>query len=41
MAEEVATFVGAAAAALDIQIVGNRDTVDPVSLYQFITSLLK
>jgi rfaE bifunctional protein kinase chain/domain/rfaE bifunctional protein nucleotidyltransferase chain/domain len=38
---EVATFVGAAAAALDLQIVGNRENVEAASLLKFIATLLK
>ncbi|MDH5326612.1 MAG: PfkB family carbohydrate kinase [Gammaproteobacteria bacterium] len=37
----ICSFVGAAAAALDVQIVCNRDSVDPVALYKYVTTLLK
>ncbi|MGB7541513.1 MAG: PfkB family carbohydrate kinase [Burkholderiales bacterium] len=38
---EVAAFVGSVAAALDVQIVGNRDSVGSVTLFKYITTLLK
>jgi rfaE bifunctional protein nucleotidyltransferase chain/domain len=38
---EVAAFVGSAAAALDVQIVCNREPVNPISLNKYITTLLK
>jgi sugar/nucleoside kinase (ribokinase family) len=38
---EVAAFVGSVAAAMDVQIVCNRDSVDPVSLKKYVTTLLK
>lgn len=38
---EVATFVGSAAAALDVQIVCNRETVGMANLFKYITTLLK
>lgn len=37
----IASFVGAAAAALDVQIVCNREPVDPVALNKFVITLLK
>lgn len=37
----LASFVGACAAALDVQIVCNREPIDPVSLYKYATTLLK
>ena len=37
----LSSFAGAAAAALDVQIVCNREPVDPVSLYKYVTTLLK
>lgn len=37
----IASFVGAVAAALDVQIVCNRSPVDPVQLFKYITTLLK
>lgn len=38
---EVAAFVGSAAAALDVQIVCNREPVSPIGLNKYITTLLK
>ena len=38
---EVAAYVGSVAAALDVQIVCNREPVSPVALYKYITTLLK
>lgn len=38
---EVAAFVGSAAAALDVQIVCNREPVNPISLNKYVTTLLK
>ncbi len=38
---EVAAFVGSAAAALDVQIVCNREPINPISLNKYITTLLK
>jgi rfaE bifunctional protein nucleotidyltransferase chain/domain len=38
---DVAAFVGSAAAALDVQIVCNREPINPVSLNKYITTLLK
>ncbi|MBF0309141.1 MAG: adenylyltransferase/cytidyltransferase family protein [Magnetococcales bacterium] len=38
---DLAAFLGSAAAALDVQIVCNREAVTPVSLYKYITTLLK
>ncbi len=38
---DVAAFVGSVAAALNVQIVGNRDYVDSVDLLKYATSLLK
>ncbi|MBI3315826.1 MAG: adenylyltransferase/cytidyltransferase family protein [Candidatus Omnitrophica bacterium] len=38
---EVAAFVASAAAALDVQIVCNREPIDPVTLYKYVTTLLK
>ena len=38
---EVAAFVGSVAAALDVQIVCNREPVGPVALFKYITTLLK
>ena len=37
----VAAFMGAAAAALDVQIVCNRDSVNSSALFKYVTTLLK
>ncbi|MCG8591187.1 MAG: PfkB family carbohydrate kinase [Proteobacteria bacterium] len=41
LAPAVAAFVGSAAAALDVQIVCNREPVDRVRLCKYVTTLLK
>jgi rfaE bifunctional protein nucleotidyltransferase chain/domain len=41
LASDVAAFVGSVSAALDVQIVGNRESVDSVTLFKYITTLLK
>ncbi|MBF0421390.1 MAG: adenylyltransferase/cytidyltransferase family protein [Magnetococcales bacterium] len=38
---EVALFVGSTAAAIDVQIVCNRESIHPISLYKYITTLMK
>jgi sugar/nucleoside kinase (ribokinase family) len=38
---EIALFVGSAAAALDVQVVCNRETTIPVNSYKYINTLLK
>jgi len=38
---DIGLFVGSAAAALDVQIVCNREPISPVNLYKYITTLLK
>ncbi|MBI3252615.1 MAG: adenylyltransferase/cytidyltransferase family protein [Candidatus Omnitrophica bacterium] len=38
---ETAAFVASAAAALDVQIVCNREPIDPVTLFKYVTTLLK
>lgn len=38
---EIASFAGAGAAALDVQIVGNQRTIDRVELFKYITALMK
>lgn len=38
---EVVSFIGNAVGALAVQIVGNREPVEPVTLFKFITTLLK
>ena len=41
MPPEIGLFIGSAAAALDVQIVCNREPISPVNLYKYITTLLK
>jgi sugar/nucleoside kinase (ribokinase family) len=41
LAPEQALFAGSAAAALDVQIVCNREPVRSVALFKYITTLLK
>jgi sugar/nucleoside kinase (ribokinase family) len=41
ISSQVAGFVGSVAAAMDVQIVCNREPIDPVSLKKYITTLLK
>jgi rfaE bifunctional protein nucleotidyltransferase chain/domain len=41
MPSEIGLFVGSVAAALDVQVVCNRDPISSVSLYKYITTLLK
>ena len=41
MASDIALFVGSAAAALDVQVVCNRESITPVNLYKYINTLLK
>jgi rfaE bifunctional protein nucleotidyltransferase chain/domain len=38
---EVAAFVGSVAAAMDVQIVCNRESIDPVALNKYVATLLK
>lgn len=38
---EVAAFVGSVAAAMDVQIVCNREPVNPIGLNKYVTTLLK
>ncbi|CAM2007617.1 PfkB family carbohydrate kinase [Acanthopleuribacter pedis] len=38
---EVAGFIGSAAAAIDVQIVCNRESVEPADLFKYIVTLLK
>jgi len=38
---DLTSFVGNAVGALAVQIVANRESVDPISLFKFITTLLK
>ena len=41
LSSDVALFVGSAAAALDVQVVCNREPIIPVNLYKYINTLLK
>jgi rfaE bifunctional protein kinase chain/domain/rfaE bifunctional protein nucleotidyltransferase chain/domain len=41
LSSELTTFVASAAAAIDVQIVCNRDPITPIDLYKYITTLLK
>jgi len=41
MGARLAAFVGCTAAALDVQIVCNREPVEPVSMFKYISTLLK
>ncbi|MBF0401583.1 MAG: adenylyltransferase/cytidyltransferase family protein [Magnetococcales bacterium] len=41
LSPELSLFLGSVAAALDVQIVCNRDPVSPLSLFKYITTLLK
>ncbi|MBF0110723.1 MAG: adenylyltransferase/cytidyltransferase family protein [Magnetococcales bacterium] len=41
LSPEVALFVGSAAAAIDVQIVCNRECIHPVTLYKYISTLMK
>lgn len=41
IASDIALFVGSAAAALDVQVVCNRESIAPVNLYKYINTLLK
>lgn len=41
LAPEIAGFVGSAAAAIDVQIVCNRESVEPPDLFKYIVTLLK
>ena len=41
ISSDIALFVGSAAAALDVQIVCNREPVTPVNLFKYLTTLLK
>ena len=38
---EVTAYVGSVSAALDVQIVGNRESVNSIGLFKYITTLLK
>jgi len=38
---QIGAFIGAAAAALNVQIIGNRETIDRVNLQKFITTILR
>jgi rfaE bifunctional protein nucleotidyltransferase chain/domain len=41
VSSEIALFVGSAAAALDVQVVCNREPVTSINLYKYINTLLK
>ena len=41
LSPELSTFAASAAAAIDVQIVCNRDPINPVDLYKYITTLMK
>ena len=41
LSSDIGLFVGSAAAALDVQIVCNRESVNPESLFKYISTLLK
>lgn len=41
VAAEVSAFIGSVAAALDVQIVCNREPVDPTALKKYVSTLLK
>lgn len=41
LSSELTAFIASAAAAIDVQIVCNRDPIAPVDLYKYITTLLK
>ncbi len=38
---KVANFVGSVAAAMDVQIVCNREPIDPLNLKKYVSTLLK
>lgn len=38
---QISTFLGTVAAAIDVQIVCNREPIDPISMKKYITTLLK
>lgn len=41
LSSDIVAFVGSAAAALDVQVVCNRESISPVSLFKYMTTLLK
>jgi rfaE bifunctional protein nucleotidyltransferase chain/domain len=41
LSSDIALFIGSAAAALDVQVVCNREPIIPVNLYKYINTLLK
>jgi len=41
LSSEIALFIGSAAAALDVQVVCNRESVTPINLYKYIKTLLQ
>ena len=38
---EISVFIGATAAAIDVQIIGNQNTVNNIDLIKYISALLK
>ena len=38
---EISVFLGAAAAAIDVQIIGNQATINNIDLEKYISALLK
>ncbi|WP_130471679.1 PfkB family carbohydrate kinase [Candidatus Magnetaquicoccus inordinatus] len=38
---EISLFIGSVAAALDVQIVCNREPIEPLALYKYMTTLMK
>ena len=40
-AADLAAFIGSVAAAMDVQIVGNREPIDPTGLKKYVSTLLK
>ena len=41
LCSRLASFVGSVAAAMDVQIVCNREPIDPINLKKYISTLLK
>ena len=41
VAADAAAFIGSVAAAMDVQIVCNRDSIDPIALKKYVATLLK
>jgi sugar/nucleoside kinase (ribokinase family) len=38
---ELTAFIGSVAAAMDVQVVGNRESIRPVPLAKYVSTLLK